>query len=82
LDPRERDFSFGKKARFVDLETGEEIATEAWHIQRAYRERMDALIRKFRRDCREHFIDYVEVDTAQDFDAALFGYLAKRKRLG
>jgi len=82
LDPRERDFLFGRKARFVDLETGEEIATEAWHIQRAYRERMDALIHKFRRDCREHFIDYVGVDTSQDFDAALFGYLAKRKRLG
>ncbi len=82
LDPRERDFSFGKKARFVDLETGEEIATEAWHIQRAYRERMNALIQKFQRDCREHFIDYVGVDTSQDFDAALFGYLAKRKRLG
>jgi uncharacterized protein (DUF58 family) len=82
LDPRERDFSFGKKARFVDLETGEEIATEAWHIQRAYRERMNALIQKFQRDCREHFIDYVGVETSQDFDAALFGYLAKRKRLG
>ena len=82
LDPRERDFSFGKKARFVDLETGEEIPTEAWHIQRAYRERMDALIGKFQRDCREHFIDYVGVNTSQDFDAALFGYLAKRKRLG
>ncbi len=82
LDPRERDFAFGRKARFVDLETGEEIPTEAWHIQRAYRERMDALIGKFQRDCREHFIDYVGVDTSQDFDAALFGYLAKRKRLG
>ncbi len=82
LDPRERDFAFGRRAKFVDLETGEEIATEAWHIQRAYRERMDALIQKFQRDCREHFIDYVGVDTSQDFDAALFGYLAKRKRLG
>ncbi len=82
LDPRERDFAFGKKARFVDLETGDEIPTEAWHIQRAYRERMDALIRKFQRDCREHFIDYVGVDTSRDFDAALFEYLAKRKRLG
>ena len=82
LDPRERDFSFGRRAKFVDLETGEEIATEAWHIRRAYRERMDALIGKFQRDCREHFIDYVGVDTSQDFDAALFGYLAKRKRLG
>jgi len=82
LDPRERDFAFGRRAKFVDLETAEDVETEPWHIQRAYRERMDALIRWYRRACREDFIDYVGIDTSQDFDVALFGYLAKRKRLG
>ena len=82
LDPRERDFAFGRRAKFVDLETGEDVETEPWHIQRAYRERIDGLIRRYRRGCREDFIDYVGIDTSQAFDAALFGYLAKRKRLG
>ncbi|MFH1008637.1 MAG: DUF58 domain-containing protein [Candidatus Latescibacterota bacterium] len=81
LDPRERDFAFGNRARFVGLETGEEIATESWHVARAYRERMNAVIQKIQRGCREHLIDYVGIDTSQDFDTALFAYLAKRKRM-
>lgn len=81
LDPRERDLDFGRETRFVDLETGAQVATEPWHIAPAYRQHMDDRIDRFRRECRESFIDYVLLDTTTPFDVALFNYLAKRKRM-
>lgn len=82
LDPRERDFAFKREAKFVDIETGEEISTRPWHIQKDYRSLMSALIERYRRGCRESLVDYVPIDTSEDFDVALFRYLAKRKKIG
>lgn len=81
LDPRERDLKFDRETRFVDLESGSQIATEPWHIAPAYREHMENLIKRFRQECRDALIDYVLLDTEEPFDTALFSYLAKRKRL-
>ena len=81
LDPRERDLNFDRETRFVDLESGSQIATEPWHIAPAYREHMENLIKRFRQECRDALIDYVLLDTEEPFDTALFNYLAKRKRL-
>lgn len=81
LDPRERDLNFDSETRFVDLESGSQIATEPWHIAPAYREHMENLIARFRQECRDALIDYVLLDTEEPFDTALFNYLAKRKRL-
>ncbi len=81
LDPRERDLAFNRETRFVDLESGSQIATEPWHIAPAYKAHMDALVNRFRSECREHLIDYVLIDTEEPFDTALVNYLAKRKRL-
>ncbi len=81
LDPRERDLDFNRETRFVDLESGAQIATEPWHLAPAYRDHMEALIDRFRRECREALIDYVLLETSEPFDTALFNYLAKRKKL-
>ncbi|MBT3604149.1 MAG: DUF58 domain-containing protein [Candidatus Latescibacteria bacterium] len=81
LDPRERDLQFDRETRFVDLESGSQIATEPWHIAPAYQEHMEKLIARFRQECRDALIDYVLLDTEEPFDTALFNYLAKRKRL-
>ncbi|MCZ6635156.1 MAG: DUF58 domain-containing protein [bacterium] len=81
LDPRERDLAFDRETRFVDLESGTGIATEPWHIAPDYRNHMNNLIDRFRRECRNSLIDYVLLDTTEPFDIALFNYLAKRKRL-
>ena len=81
LDPRERDLAFDREARFIDLESGAQIATEPWHIAPEYRDHMDALTDRFRRECRDSLIDYVLLDTSEPFDTALVRYLAKRKRL-
>ena len=82
LDPRERRFDFKKDATFIDMETGEQVQSRPWHIRSEYRESMTDFIRRYKRECRQHRIDYVEIDTGQPFDVALFNYLAKRKRMG
>lgn len=81
LDPLERDFAFGDAASFRDLETGEQMTTLPWHIQDAYRDAVHTLLARYRRECLEHAIDYVFMDTATPFDVALGRYLSKRRML-
>jgi uncharacterized protein (DUF58 family) len=81
LDPRERDFAFGDAAVFRDLESGEELTTLPWHVREAYRGAVAGLLARYRRECLEHAIDYVLMDTATPFDVALGRYLGKRRML-
>lgn len=82
LDPLERSFAFGRDAVFKDLETGEELTTQPWHIQKAYQESMKEFLAAYKTSCRENNIDYVLLDTTTPFDVALFEYLHKRSRIG
>jgi len=81
LDPLERSFAFGTDAVFRDMATKEELLTQPWHIQAAYRESFQEFLEFYTRECRENAIDYVLLDTATPFDKALFEYLNKRKRI-
>jgi uncharacterized protein (DUF58 family) len=82
LDPLERSFAFGADAVFKDVETGEELPTQPYQIQRAYQKEMEHFLDRYKRECRENKIDYVLLDTTMPFDTALVNYLNKRKRLG
>jgi uncharacterized protein (DUF58 family) len=82
LDPLERSFAFGRDAVFKDLETGEELTTQPWHIQKAYQASMQEFLAAYKTSCRENNIDYVLLDTSTPFDVALFEYLHKRSRMG
>jgi uncharacterized protein (DUF58 family) len=82
LDPFEKSFAYQREAIFRDLETGEEISTQPWHIRGEYVRQMTALTDRYRRECRDSLIDYVPLDTSVPFDRALFAYLSKRGRLG
>jgi len=81
LDPMERSFAFGSDAVFVDAETAERITTQPWQIAASYHEAMRQFLETYKRECREHAIDYVLMDTTTPFDIALTGYLAKRERI-
>ncbi|MBP8975230.1 MAG: DUF58 domain-containing protein [Bacteroidetes bacterium] len=81
LDPLERSFAFGADAQFKDMETGELLPTQPWHIQRAYRETMKEYLETIQQSCRDASIDYVLMDTSVPFDGALLEYLHKRKQL-
>ena len=82
LDPLERSFNFKKDAVFKDLETGEQLSTQPWHIRGEYRHLMTNFIENYKKQCRENKIDHIVMDTSQDFDRALIQYLIKRKRIG
>jgi hypothetical protein len=81
LDPLERSFAFGNDAVFLDMESGERLSTQPFHIQRAYREAMSAFIARFRRECRDQSVDYVLLDTTIPYDTALVEYLSKRQAM-
>jgi len=82
LDPLERSFAFGEDALFKDLETTEQMMTQPWQIQNAYRSEMTAFLERYKKECRENYVDYILMDTKTPFDVALFEYLNKRERLG
>lgn len=82
LDPQEIRFSFNKESIFRDMETGEEIATQPWHIQNEYRRKVNHFIENYKRQCRMNQIDYVLLNTGDAYDRALVEYFNKRKRIG
>lgn len=82
LDPLERNFNFKQDAIFQDIESGEKIATQPWHIRAEYRRLVQEYIEKMKTNCLENRIDYVLMDSAEDFDRALLQYLVKRKKVG
>ncbi|OIO14967.1 MAG: DUF58 domain-containing protein [Ignavibacteria bacterium CG_4_8_14_3_um_filter_37_9] len=81
LDPIERNFSFQKDAIFKDMETGEEIITQPYQIQKSYRDAMDTFLNKIKSECLRNGVEYNLIDTSTLFDKALFTYLQKRSRL-
>jgi len=81
LDPVERNFSFQKDAIFQDLETGEEITTQPYQIQKSYRDAMEKFLKNFKSECLRNGVEYNLIETSNSFDKALFTYLQKRSRL-
>jgi uncharacterized protein (DUF58 family) len=82
LDPQELKLDFPQRTRFLDMESGEEIITEPWHIQEDYQRHMEAFCNYYKIQCRQNNIDYVLLPTDTSLDLALSEYLLKRKRLG
>lgn len=82
LDPLELSFDFHQDAIFRDMESGEELNTQPWHIMQAYQEKVGEFIGYYKKFCRENQIDYVTLTTEESYDKALFEYLLKRKRIG
>ncbi|NWF49186.1 MAG: DUF58 domain-containing protein [Ignavibacteriaceae bacterium] len=81
LDPLERSFGFGKDAVFIDMETGEEITTQPYQIQKAYIESVNSFINRIKSECLNSNIEYNLIDTSESFDKSLYNYIQKRSRL-
>jgi uncharacterized protein (DUF58 family) len=81
LDPREKDFKFGHAANFIDLETGEQMVTQPYQIQKGYAETMQNFIDNLRKECIHHKVDYNLIDTSTPFDKALMDYVIKRQSM-
>ncbi|MCL2039631.1 MAG: DUF58 domain-containing protein [Bacteroidetes bacterium] len=78
LDPREVDFDFGQAANFIDLETGEQMVTQPYQIQKGYKGTMKTFLDNLKKECLHHNVDYNLVDTSTPFDKALLDYVIKR----
>lgn len=81
LDPIERSFAFGKDAIFRDMETEEEMTTQPYQIQKAYKFAMEEFINTMKRECLNSNIDYNLIETSAPFDKALLSYIQKRAKL-
>jgi len=81
LDPMEKTFAFGKDAIFKDLETGDELTTQPYQIQKAYREAMMEFTNRIKTECLNSNIDYNLIDTTDPYDKALLRYIQKRSKL-
>jgi len=81
LDAAEVDFPFTEAARFVDLETGEEVPIAPDALGAEYREAMRRHLDEVERFCRAHGITYQRTLTTQPLDWALYTYLGRRARL-
>ncbi|MFQ6617478.1 MAG: DUF58 domain-containing protein, partial [Fidelibacterota bacterium] len=82
LDPAEVEFSFDRYTTFIDVETGERLTTEPWHLKRNYLEKIAEFINYYKVHCREHRIDYTLIKSSESLDTALTGYLNRRRRIG
>ncbi len=81
LDPVERSFAFGRDAIFKDMETLEEMTTQPYQIQKAYKDAMEEFTNRIKRECLNSNFDYNLIDTSTPFDTALYTYIQKRVRL-
>ena len=63
------------------METEEEITTQPYQIQKAYKEAMKEFTNKIKRECLNSNFDYNLIDTSTSFDTALFTYIQKRSKL-
>ena len=82
LDSQEITLDFTQRTRFRDMESGEEIITDPWHIQSDYQKSMEQFCDYMKSMCRQRNIDYVRLSTDSPLDMALSEYLIKRKRIG
>ncbi len=81
LDEQELKFEFKREAKFIDMETGEEIITQPWQIKKQYKKQINEMKSFFSAKCHNAFIDYVPINTSTPYDKALFHYLIKRGKL-
>jgi uncharacterized protein (DUF58 family) len=81
LEPAELLFPYEREARFIDVETEDTLDVRPDVIRGEYLEALERWRGRLRRECRDHRIDYVPIDTRTPFDVALLAYLQKRSRL-
>ena len=81
LDTTEKNFNFTKDSIFKDLETDDELTTQPYQIQKAYKKAMKEFTDKIKSECLNSKIEYNLITTDTPFDKALFNYVQKRTKL-
>jgi uncharacterized protein (DUF58 family) len=81
LDPGERELPAVSEARFVDPETGDEVAASAAELRREYRAAVEGALREWRDALAPAGMDYEVIGTDQPMALALRHYLRRRASL-
>lgn len=81
LSSLERHLDVDGSVRFHDLETGEEIVTEAHEIRAAFTGEIVQWIAELRRGCTGRDITYEVLETHRPLETALYDYFVKRSHL-
>lgn len=81
LTPLERGMNLDGSVRFHDLETNEQIVTQAHEIRAVYTQAIDRWMETLAKGCLGREIDYVPLTTETPLELALFEYFAKRSHL-
>lgn len=79
LDEAEVHFPFEGMVDLKDPETGVNLIVDADGMRSDYLDAIKELCETFRRECSKAGIDYVQINTSQQFDKALLEYLSQRK---
>ena len=82
LDRNELEFDFNSRTKFVDMESGEELITDPWHVKNDYKNLIENLQDYYKNQCRLNLIDYVPLFTDDSLDKGLNKYFNKRQKLG
>lgn len=81
FDPWERHLPLDGHIRFTDMETGEEVTTQADGIREEYRRRLDRWCSDIDAECLNRGIDRLELCTDEPLDKALLDYLVQRTKV-
>ncbi|HEV3261090.1 MAG TPA: DUF58 domain-containing protein [Gemmataceae bacterium] len=82
LDPLERNLPLAGAIRFHDLETGEELVTQAQDIRPAYEAAIRDWFGELEQGCLTREIERVALTTDEPLAQALYAYLAQRAQHG
>ncbi|MDA1054061.1 MAG: DUF58 domain-containing protein [Planctomycetota bacterium] len=80
LDPWERDLPLEGNVRFHDMETGEEITTQAESIREQYLKHVNDWRGEMAKECLNRGVDRVELTTDDPLDQALLDYFVRRSK--
>jgi uncharacterized protein (DUF58 family) len=82
LDPAELTFDFPEPARFLDVETGQDLFIDPALARKSYREQFDAHLAAIKATCQQLGITHIQLSTAQPLELALFDFLRARSMRG
>ncbi len=78
LDPAELDFRFQRITLFRGLEQLPDVIADPRALRTAYLREFGAYVRRLKKGCRMHRIDYVQMRTDHPLELALSSYLSSR----
>ena len=79
----ELNFDFDNAPRkFIDVETGEEVAVFADTVKEEYEKQVESYFKKLALTCSQNLIKYIPVSVGENFEKILMTYLVEKQNFG